>query len=268
MKSAADILETNKRQRDFYNEVRQNFLTRCWASVRNGLLQRIRKNTGISSQVYELHTQWLGDLSDKKVLDLGCFAGNYLSKYMAERAKSYLGIDLSDVAIEKLRLRLADLPNARVEAIDFLSPDFTEDGFDIIYAYGVLHHFENTELIIAHLQKRLAPGGEIISYDPMQTSWPVKLLRTLYRPFQSDADWEWPFNKKTVRAYETAFLVQERRGLLGKSKWLALLNLLPFSNALVHKLGTRWHQQDWERSSVSDAALFRCMHITMRLQKR
>ena len=34
------------------------------------------KELGILEQSYTLHKQWLGPLEDKRVLDLGCYAGN------------------------------------------------------------------------------------------------------------------------------------------------------------------------------------------------
>lgn len=268
MKTAADIIETNKKQKAFYNEIRQNFATRLWARVRNGLLNRIRKNAGIQDQVYRLHQEWCGDLSQKKVLDLGCFAGNYLSVYLAQRAKSYVGIDLSDVAIAKLSARLKDFPNARAQAVDFLSDEFDETDFDLIYAYGVLHHFPNPEVLSQRLREKLRDGGQIISYDPLETSVPIKIIRTLYRPFQSDADWEWPFNRKTVAHYRSGFDVIEQRGILGKAKWIAALQMLPLSRAYREKLAARWIGRDWEDSAVSDRALFRCMHMTMLMRKK
>lgn len=268
MKSTADILETNKKQREFYNDIRQNFATRLWARVRNGLLNRVRKNAGIQDQVYALHQKWLGDLSDKKVLDLGCFAGNYLSIYLAKNAKTYIGIDLSDVAIGKLAARIQDFPGARVQAVDFLSDEFDETGFDLIYAYGVLHHFPNAEVLSTRLNEKLKDGGQIISYDPLETSLPVKILRTLYRPFQSDAEWEWPFTRKTVAHYQRNFEIIERRGILGRAKWAVVLNLLPLGESYRNRVAGRWNARDWKESATSDAALFRCMHLTMLMRKK
>ncbi|MGK4569274.1 class I SAM-dependent methyltransferase [Flavobacterium sp. 3HN19-14] len=230
MKTTEEIIATNQKQKDFYNHFKQNRATKIWAKFRNGLLNKIRKNIGIQDQAYLKHKEWFGDLSNKKVLDLGCYAGNYWSIYLAENAKEYLGIDLSDVAIGKFNERLKPYPNAKAEAVDFLSSEFTEKDYDLIYAYGVLHHFENTAILIDKLNEKLAPGGSIISYDPLQTSLPIKIIRTIYRPFQSDADWEWPFSKKTYYQFSKAFNVIERHGLLGKSKWIAFVNLLPVSD--------------------------------------
>ena len=87
MKTTEEILETNKKQAAFYNNVKQNYFTKLWARFRNGILNKIRKNIGVHDQAYNLHKEWFGDLSTKKVLDLGCFAGNYLSLYLAEHSK-------------------------------------------------------------------------------------------------------------------------------------------------------------------------------------
>jgi 2-polyprenyl-3-methyl-5-hydroxy-6-metoxy-1,4-benzoquinol methylase len=268
MKTTEAIIATNIKQKEFYNNFKQNFFTKIWAKLRNGLLNKIRKNIGIQDQVYLLHKEWFGDLSNKKVLDLGCYLGNHWSLYLAEHSKEYLGIDLSDVAIAKLNERLKSFPNAKAEAIDFLSADFTEKDYDLIYAYGVLHHFENTDIVIAKLNEKLAREGEIISYDPLETSLPIKIIRTLYRPFQSDAAWEWPFTKKIFYEYQKAFVIKERRGLLGKSKWVAFLQMLPISDRKKKMIGKKWHKHDWDKSFVSDREMFSCMHLTMLMKKR
>lgn len=268
MKTKQEILKTNIKQKEFYNQAKRNYFTQIWANFRNGVLNKIRKNIGVHNQAYELHKAWLGDLSDKKVLDLGCYSGNYLSNYIAENSKIYLGIDLSDVAINKLNQNLKHLPNAKAQAVDFLSDDFTEKKFDIIYAYGVLHHFPNIDILINRMNEILVDGGSIISYDPLETSWPVKLVRTIYRPFQSDADWEWPFTKKTVQKYTNAFNIIERRGILGKSKWIYLINFLPISDSKKQRIGNKWHNEDWENSNNSNKVLFSCMHVTMKMNKK
>lgn len=98
---------------------------------------------------------------------------------MAKNAAEYFGIDLSDNAISILSKKLtSDLyPNARAQAIDFLSPEFTEKDFDVIYAYGVLHHFEDIDLLLERIESKLTPNGRVICYDPLQTSVPIRLLR-------------------------------------------------------------------------------------------
>ncbi len=268
MKTTASIVEINRKQAEFYNTKKKNFATRIWSKFRNGILNNIKKAVGVQDQAYLLHKEWFGDLSSKKVLDLGCFSGNYWSIYLAEHSKEYLGIDLSEVGISKLNDRLVHFANAKAKTIDFLSAEFTESDYDLIYAYGVLHHFENREILIEKLNEKLAPQGQIISYDPLETSLPINIIRTLYRPFQSDAAWEWPFTKKAFYQFDKAFTIIERRGLLGKSKWMAFISILPISEKKKNKLGQKWHKEDWDNSKSSDSVLFSCMHLTMLMQKK
>lgn len=268
MKSKEEILETNVKQKEFYNNKKKNFATKLWSSLREKTLKNIRRNIGILDESYDLHKKWFGDLSQKKVLDLGCFSGNNLSLFLANNAKEYIGLDLSDVAIAKLNEKLKDIPTAKAVAADFLSTDFPDRDFDIIYAYGVLHHFPNVDILIATLNEKLATNGVVISYDPLETSLPIKIIRTIYRPFQSDAAWEWPFTKKTFYKYQKAFSIEERRGLLGQSKWFFLLNMLPISEEKKLEIGKRWHKEDWEKSATSLPRLFSCMHVTMLMRKK
>lgn len=251
------------KQKAFYDNKEKNFVTKIWYYFRNRTLNAFRKNIGLEKEIYDLHLNWLGDLNDMKVLDLGCYEGNSLSFHMAKNAKKYVGIDLSEKAIKILGKRLSQLPNAEVYSMDFLSADFEEKDFDLIYAYGVLHHFRNTEELISKLKQKLKPGGRIISYDPLATSLPVRLVRALYRPFQTDKDWEWPFSRKVYYKYSKEFEILDRRAILGKTKWLFLINHLPIGNHKKEKISKRWHLTDRELSKRNDSHMFKCMHLTM-----
>ena len=264
----SNINEVNRRQKEFYENKKKNLATKSWSYIRNGILNDIRKNIGVEKEILDLHAFWLNDLSDKKVLDLGCYEGNSLSLYLAQHSKQYIAIDLSETGIFKLSKRLTNIPSAKALAVDFLSPDFTESNFDLIYAYGVLHHFKDTQVLISRLRDKLTEGGEIISYDPLETSVPIKLLRTLYRPFQSDRDWEWPFDRKTFYKFNKAFAIKDRRAILGKAKWLFLLNLLPIDNQKKMRIAKKWHREDWMKTKYSDSHMFSCMHLTMLMKKR
>lgn len=263
-----ETLEVNKKQAEFYNTKKKNLPTRIWSKIREKTLKDIRKELNILQESYDLHKSWFGDLSTKKVLDLGCYSGNYHSLYLAKNSNEYIGLDLSTKAIDKLNNKLKDIPHASALAVDFLSEDFKYTSFDLIYAYGVLHHFKDVDLLIAKLNEKLAKDGQIISYDPMQTSPPVWILRKLYRPFQSDAAWEWPFSRKTLNKFYASFKVRETRGILGYSKWYFLIRLLPLSKDKKLDIGKKLHQKDLEKSNTSKYHLYSCMQLTMLMQKR
>jgi 2-polyprenyl-3-methyl-5-hydroxy-6-metoxy-1,4-benzoquinol methylase len=267
----ADILETNKRQKEFYNSgdsSKKSLASKVWFGLRNGLLSSYRKQFGLKDKVYDEHKRWLGDISDKRILDLGCLRGNALSIYMAERAKRYIGIDLSDVAIEQLQKKIdaTTTNDAEAKAVDFLSDDFDEGDFDIIYAYGVLHHFENVDLLIETLNSKLAPVGVIISYDPLTTSLPIRTFRAIYRPFQSDKDWEWPFDKKTLKKFDKTFNIKEKKGILGRSKYGIPINFLPLGRGYKTRVIGKMIDNDWNAQSW--ARIHSCMHLTMLMEKK
>lgn len=269
-KKLDEILKANDRQKEFYNSTQQakkSLPTKIWFGVRNKLLDSFRGDFQIKNRVYEEHKNWLGDISEKKILDLGCLRGNALSIYMAKNAGKYIGIDLSDTAIKDLKIKLKkkEAINAEAIAVDFLSPDFREKNFDIIYAYGVLHHFEDFDILLARLKEKLAPKGAVISYDPLETSTPIKLLRKIYRPFQSDKDWEWPFTKETLQKIERNFKIAEIRGILGKSKYGLLLNLLPLNAAYKDRTIKKLIEDDWYANDLEN--VYDCMHITMLFHK-
>lgn len=267
MKNKAEILAINQKQSAFYNHKKRNAASRLWSKLREGGLKNLRRELGILGQCYDLHKTWLGDISNKKILDLGCYEGNALSVYMAENAQSYIGIDLSEKGIKVLSQKINHIPSAKAICVDFLSDDFTEKDFDIIYAYGVLHHFENVPLLAQTLKNKLVAGGRIIAYDPLKTSWPVWIARSIYRPFQSDALWEFPFGRKTLKTLEMDFTFKETRGVLGWSKYFLLFLWLPFHRKTILKWAKKTHAFDWEKSANKKSHLYRCMQLNLLLEK-
>jgi len=101
-------------------------------------------------------------LKDAYVLDLGCFAGNDLSLWIAENCADYTGIDLSEQAIKVLNAKLRErgLIHARGCAQNFLANSYPDNHFDLVYAYSVLHN----QGCISH-HRGIASGLETWRYD-------------------------------------------------------------------------------------------------------
>lgn len=74
--------------------------------------------------------------------------------------------------------------------------------------------------------------------------------------------------KKSFSSISQFFHIIKRRGVLGKVKWIAMVNMLPISNEKKKSIGQRWHEEDWNNSRTSDSVLFSCMHITMLMKKK
>ncbi|MCO8122505.1 class I SAM-dependent methyltransferase [Stieleria sp. TO1_6] len=224
-----------------------------------------RRETGIKDAIRDFQLEALGDLKGKRVLDLGCYDGNSMSLHLARSADYYLGADLSTKAIDKLNAKLVGFPNAEGKAVDFLSTEFSPQPFDVIYANSVMHHFEHFDAFLSVLRSHLKPGGYVVSFDPLETAATIRVLRWAYRPFQKDADWEWPFQKSTFAAIEKHFQIDQIQGFLGKSKWPIFLTLIPGTHKLVTRMGVRSALHDYEHANQLGRPLWRCMQVAMKL---
>ena len=74
--------------------------------------------------------------------------------------------------------------------------------------------------------------------------------------------------KKTLRKFDSHFIIKESRGVLGYSKWYFLIRLLPLSDEKKKKIGKKLHQKDLEKSNISKSHLYKCMQLTMLMEKR
>jgi ubiquinone/menaquinone biosynthesis C-methylase UbiE len=103
-------------------------------------------------------TRWSG----KQVLEVGVGAGADHLQFARAGADLH-GVDLTEAAIETTRAHLAvhgltsDLRRLDAERLPF--DDHT---FDVVYSWGVIHHSEHPERIIAEIHRVLRPGGAFL----------------------------------------------------------------------------------------------------------
>lgn len=239
--------EINMAQRRYFNQLRSatppggvgltasgvrepgNWATRAWRRVRE-VLRLLRHSLGLDKELHRVLMECMGDFSDKRALELGCSRGSFATMELARRGR-YTGIDLAETATEDLRHALAKAglaERATIITADFYEAGFADGAFDLIFAKSVLHHFKCPELLFQELARILAPGGVVVSHDPIQINPVLAMVRALYRPFQSDRKWEWPLTRAGLHAARRYFRITrvEGEGFL-ELLWLPLLVLLP-----------------------------------------
>jgi ubiquinone/menaquinone biosynthesis C-methylase UbiE len=97
----------------------------------------------------------------KKVLEIGVGLGCEHQMY-AEAGAELTGIDLTPRAIENTKQRFAVYGlKSDLSVGDAESLSFTNDFFDLVYSWGVMHHSPNTEQCIAEAERVLKPGGDL-----------------------------------------------------------------------------------------------------------
>jgi len=101
-----------------------------------------------------------GDVTGRRVLDVGCGAGP-LFESLRDRGAIVTGIEPSAKMLELARRRLGD--TAILQQADLNDPlPFPDNAFDDAIACLVLHYLEDWTAPLAELRRVLVPGGRLI----------------------------------------------------------------------------------------------------------
>lgn len=212
----------------YVRNARAGWVTRIWGALRS-YRKKLLKDYGTREHVEDRVRNFMLDASRGNVLEIGCFNGTRNSLWLARRCSHYTGLDLSPSALQVLRAKLGSEgldTRAELRAGDLL--DFTtKERFDLVYAQGVLHHFQHPHILFPFIHSLMKPGALLVFSDPVEINVFLRAVRCLYRPFQTDHAWEWPFTSQTVCALEQSFSLNEAFGYGRFSIFLTPVMSLP-----------------------------------------
>jgi len=117
----------------------------------------------------------------KRVLDVGCGAGRFtevLSRWGAE----VIAVDLSE-AVFAARANLADRPDVAIARADLFHLPLAQRAFDVVLAWGVLHHTPDTAAAFKAVARHLRPGGTMAVYIYGRSKGSRRRMMNLYRRF-------------------------------------------------------------------------------------
>lgn len=98
----------------------------------------------------------------KKLLEVGVGAGADHLQWARCGCDCY-GVDLTDEAIDTTRQHLALYGfQSNLQRVDAETLPFEDGSFDVVYSWGVIHHSEHPERILAEIHRILRPGGKFI----------------------------------------------------------------------------------------------------------
>ena len=140
-----------------------------------------------------------------KLLEVGCSMGNDTFE-LAKRGFDVTGIDLTEKAIELAQERFAmyDMEgNFRVADAENLP--FSDNTFDVVYSFGVLHHTPDTAGAIEEIRRVLKPGGKasIMLYNTYSLNYVAHAITGI--PFDGSKDDPCPVEKSYPPAEAKAF---------------------------------------------------------------
>lgn len=123
----------------------------------------------------------------KKILEVGCGLGADAEEFVKHGAE-YTGIDLSkeSILLAKKRFEIQNLPGEF--HVYNAENDLTVFGeFDMVYSFGVLHHYPNINKIIDNIHKVLKPNGEFKFLVYAKNSWKYAMIRKGLDQYESQA---------------------------------------------------------------------------------
>lgn len=168
---------------------------------------------------------YLTKVAGKSALVVGCSDGGVTP--LARNGANVLGIDISDVAIDKLNIAIAkeglqDRASARV--MDAHNLSLADQSLDIICCSGVLHHLD-TEGAARSWSKKLKPSGQVIMLEPMALNPLIALYRKL-TPSMRTQD-EHPLLPRDIRILQKYFGSVQVRGYVLTSLLSLIWTFLP-----------------------------------------
>jgi SAM-dependent methyltransferase len=120
----------------------------------------------------------MGDVTDLKILDLGCGAGE-AGVYLATQGADVVCSDLSEGMLQ-VALKLAEQNGVQI-AVSKSPADqiaFPDNTFDAVYAANVLHHVD-IDSCLREIHRVLKPGGKLYSWDPLAHNPVINVYRRM-----------------------------------------------------------------------------------------
>ena len=118
--------------------------------------------TGSSDSQKKLEALSLPSLEGLSVLDLGCNEGFFCHYAHSAGAKRVLGVDKSELFIEKAKLRFPGICPPQLEFRNSSWWDLPDEKFDIILLLSAIHYEEQQKELLDSLARYLTPNGILV----------------------------------------------------------------------------------------------------------
>jgi SAM-dependent methyltransferase len=189
----------------------------------------------------------------RSVLEVGCGAAVDLARFARGGAEA-TGVDLSASAIGLARANFSQQGlSGRFEVADGEHLPFPDNGFDLVYAHGVVQYTANPQRLVDECRRVLKPGGEAVFQVYNRISWLNALSKLMKVGLEhDDAPVLLKFSigefRRLLAGFREVSIVPERfpvksrlhggwKGAVYNGLFVGTFNTLP--RAIVRRFG--WH---------------------------
>lgn len=138
-----------------------------------------------------------GDMSDKKVLNIGCGSGVDAQWIVENGAESVVGIDLSKGLIEIGKKKYPDLD---LRVMDMEDLDFDDGSFDLLVSSLAIHYLPDWTKALKEAFRVLKPGGRYVF------SCGHPLEDALFYTQEGDTNYAYIGRKRSVSTGEPSYI--------------------------------------------------------------
>ena len=167
------------------------------------------------------------NVSSSEVLDYGCGVGSSIERVVKYNPKKIIGIDISEVSINKAKNKAKNLGiNVDYKVDNCEKTKFGNNSFDIVYGTGILHHLKINQCL-DEIFRLLKPKGTLVFIEPLGTNPIINLYRK-FTPNSRSKD-EHPLINKDFKYIKNKFFQTQ-------IKYYGLLTLIffPFYRSPSH----------------------------------
>jgi ubiquinone/menaquinone biosynthesis C-methylase UbiE len=129
--------------------------------------------------------QRVGDLTGRRVLDVGCGAGES-SVYFALQGAECHAVDSSEgmmEVVERLAARFG--VSVKSHVMDAGHLEFDDDSFDVVYAANLLHHVDSAATL-RQMYRVARKGGRVCFWDPLAHNPLINIYRRMATGVRSE----------------------------------------------------------------------------------
>lgn len=158
-------------------------------------------------------SQFLGDLSDKSVLDAGCGSGR-LIEALRDKGAEITAMDISQKMLDKINKKYSKIKTVKG---DIAAMPFKDEMFDVVIAAFVIVHLKYPEKAFEECYRVLKPGGFLLVTNVNQKKEPKLKIKDNYLKIKS----YYHLPKHIIEALADAFFEIEKEEFIYNGKiWI------------------------------------------------